>query len=195
MISDSLSFIRRNSFFLLIIIRSLFCIVYYQVQSIKAFETTVLPPTVSLNFGTTQYSGHLVSYEFRQGQNFEQLNGPERLSVGTPLGGFTAEFAKRVKLGLNDTEPINLKNKSELQLLVNDLPANLTPRSLFVTVYEISPIIKPVRVLEIGNSSKGSANIELPKGSYILHGSLTWMPGNDQNLTGYVYYTWNVRIV
>jgi hypothetical protein len=115
--------------------------------------------------------------------------------VGTPLGGFTAEFAKRVKLGLNDTEPINLKNKSELQLLVNDLPANLTPRNLFVTVYEISPIIKPVRVLEIGNSSKGSANIDLPKGSYILLGSLTWTPGNDQNLTGYVYYTWNVRIV
>jgi hypothetical protein len=161
-----------------------------------AFEPLVLPPTVVMKNSGLKVAGHLLAYEFRQGETFSQLNNPnESLSIKIPSTDtiVIGKVPKTITLGLNDTMPISLDNKSRLNFIVQNVPNGLSPKSLYVTAYAINPI-RPIKVLKVDNSSQNFFILNLPRGSYILLASLTWEPSNEEKVTGFAYYSWNVKL-
>lgn len=166
-------------------------------QPILGSDVSVLPPVIILYTSDSQYRGHNVAYEFRQGQNFDQLTSADRLTVMTRSGSLDVDqFADPIKLGINstNTETITLKNKSSLLFQVMNIPSEFSPSSLFLTIYENAPS-RPMKVLVFENSTEGSTILDLPKGKYVLFASMTWLPEPIHDVSGYAVYNWSIKIV
>ena len=134
-----------------------------------------LPPRIVMVYNGTQHPGVLISYKYRHGYTFGQLDIP----------------AKKVT-ALLPTDVVNIKKGSSIQFFAKRNPAILPPSSLSIDAYTSQG--KAVCVLNITKGTSSNVALNLAQGKYILLATATWIPGSE-DVTGYAIFSYMINIV
>jgi hypothetical protein len=130
----------------------------------------VLPPNMYVVYGDKTYQGELSQSKYREGETFGNLDIlPENVSSDLPAGA------------------VEIIKDTCAQFVVVGTPRTLPPDSLDVSAYALNGT--SVGVLNATEDDTSTFRINLPKGSYILLTSATWIPSSaSEYVTGYVIY-------
>jgi hypothetical protein len=134
-----------------------------------------LPPRIVMVYNGTQHLGVLVSYKYRHGYTFGQLDIP----------------AKKVT-ALLPADIVNIKKGSSIQFFAKRNPAILPPSSLSIDAYTSQG--KAVGVLNITKGTSSNVALNLAQGKYILLATATWIP-RSEDVTGYAIFSYMINIV
>ena len=130
----------------------------------------VLPPNMYVIYGDRTYQGELSQSKYREGETFGNLDIlPENISSDLPA------------------EAVEIIKDTCAHFVVVGTPRTLPHDSLDISAYAINGT--SVAVLNATEEDASTFRINLPKGSYILLTSATWIPSSaDEYVTGYVIY-------
>ena len=120
--------------------------------------------------GDRTYQGELSQSKYREGETFGNLDIlPENVSSDLPA------------------EAVEIIKDTCAQFVVVGTPRTLPPDSLDISAYAINGT--SVAVLNATEEDTSTFTINLPKGSYVLLTSATWIPSSaNEYVTGYVIY-------
>ena len=135
-----------------------------------------LPPKIVMVYNGTQHPGWLlISYKYRHGYTFGQLDIP----------------AKNVT-ALLPADVVTIKKGSSIQFFAKRNPAILPPSSLSIDAYTSQG--KAVGVLNITKGTSSNVALNLTQGKYILLATATWIP-RSEDVTGYTIFSYLINIV
>ena len=134
-----------------------------------------LPPKIVMVYSGTQHPGVLISYKYRHGYTFGQLDIP----------------AKNVT-ALLPANVVTIKKGSSIQFFAKRNPAILPPSSLSIDAYTSQG--KAVGVLNITKGTSSNVALNLAQGKYILLATATWIP-RSEDVTGYAIFSYMINIV
>jgi hypothetical protein len=134
-----------------------------------------LPPRIVMTYNGMQHPDVLVSYKYRHGYTFGQLDIP----------------AKKVTTSL-PSDVVNIKKGSSVQFIAKGTPPILSPSSMSIDVYTSQG--EPVNVLNTTKSTSSAVALNLSEGKYILLATATWLPRNE-DVTGYAIFSYMINIV
>lgn len=134
-----------------------------------------LPPRIVMVYNGIQHPGVLVSYKYRHGYTFGQLDIP----------------AEKVR-ALLPSDVVNIKKGSFVQFFAKGDPAILPPSSLSIDAYTSQG--KAAGVLNITKSTTSTFALNLNEGKYILLAVATWLP-RSEDVTGYTIFSYMVNVV
>lgn len=138
--------------------------------TLPSAKEDVLPPNMYVIYGDRSYQGELSQSKYREGETFGNLDIlPENISSDLPA------------------EAVEIIKDTCAQFVVVGTPRTLPPDSLDISAYAINGT--SVAVLNATEEDTSTFRINLPKGSYILLTSATWIPSSaNEYVTGYVIY-------
>jgi hypothetical protein len=134
-----------------------------------------LPPRIVMVYNGTQHPGVLVSYKYRHGYTFGQLDIPAKKATA-----------------LLPSDVVDIKKGSSIQFFAKGNPAILPPSSLSVDAYTSQG--KAVSVLNTTKGTNSNVALNLAQGKYILLATATWIPGSE-DVTGYAIFSYMINIV
>jgi hypothetical protein len=122
-----------------------------------------------------QHPGVLVSYKYRHGYTFGQLDIPaEKITALLP------------------SDVVDIKKGSIVRFFAKGDPAILPPSSLSIDAYTSQG--KAAGILNITKSTSSRFALNLNEGKYILLAVATWLP-RSEDVTGYTIFTYMVNVV
>jgi hypothetical protein len=134
-----------------------------------------LPPRIVMVYNGIQHSGVLVSYKYRHGYTFGQLDIPaEKVTALLP------------------SDIVNIRKGSLVQFFAKGDPQILPSNSLSIDAYNSQG--KAVGVLNTTKASNSTLALNLNEGKYILLAVATWIPGSE-DVTGYAIFSYMVNVV
>jgi hypothetical protein len=138
--------------------------------TIPAPTEDVLPPEIYMIYGGEAYLGELSESKYREGETFSDLDIlPENISSKLPA------------------ETVTTENGTCAQFTVRGTPSTLPPDSLDVSAYFANGT--SFGVLNATEDNSSTVRFNLPRGTYILLTTATWVPSApDEYVTGYVIY-------
>jgi hypothetical protein len=136
----------------------------------------VLPPKIVMNYAGIEYHGDLSEAKYREGINFPELHiQPQNITANLP------------------SNIVHVQKDSCIQFLIRGTPKLLPPSSLAVTAYStISGAA--AKVLNATDYDSSIFRMNLNSGNYILLAAATWLPGSEEDVTGYVIYKFVVSV-
>jgi hypothetical protein len=134
-----------------------------------------LPPRIVMVYNGIPHSGVLVSYKYRHGYTFGQLDIP----------------AIKVT-ALLPSDVVNIKRDSFVQFIAKGNPPILPPSSISIDAYTSQG--KAISVLNITKGTSSGFALNLNEGKYILLATATWLPGSE-DVTGYSIFSYMVNVV
>lgn len=138
-------------------------------------SNSTLPPRIVMVYDGIQHPGVLVSYKYRHGYTFGQLDIPaEKVTALLP------------------SDVVNIKKGSIVRFFAKGYPAILPPSSLSIDAYTSQG--KAVGILNITKSTSSRFALNLNEGKYILLAVATWLP-RSEDVTGYTIFTYMVNVV
>jgi hypothetical protein len=140
------------------------------------FTTNVtLPPRIVMAYSGIQHPGVLVSYKYRHGYTFGQLDIPaEKVTALLP------------------SDVVNIKKGSFVRFFAKGDPAILPPSSLSIDAYTSQG--KAVGVLNVTKSESTTFALNLNEGKYMLLAVATWIP-RSEDVTGYTVFSYMINVV
>ena len=138
--------------------------------TLPSAKEDVLPPNMYVIYGDRTYQGELSQSKYREGETFGNLDIlPENISSDLPA------------------EAVEIIKDTCAQFVVVGTPRTLPPDSLDISAYDINGT--SVAVLNATEQDTSTFRIDLPKGTYVLLTSATWIPSSaNEYVTGYVIY-------
>lgn len=138
--------------------------------TLPSAKEDVLPPNMYMIYGDRPYQGELSQSKYREGETFGNLDIlPENISSDLPA------------------EAVEIIKDTCAQFVVVGTHKTLPPDTLDISAYAINGT--SVAVLNATEEDTSTFKINLPKGSYILLTSATWVPSStNEYVTGYVIY-------
>jgi hypothetical protein len=138
--------------------------------TLPSAKEDVLPPNMYVIYGDRTYQGELSQSKYREGETFGNLDIlPENISSDLPA------------------EAVEIIKDTCAQFVVVGTPRTLPPDSLDISAYAINGT--SVAVLNATEEDTSTFRINLPKGTYVLLTSATWIPSSaNEYVTGYVIY-------
>jgi hypothetical protein len=138
--------------------------------TLPSAKEDVLPPNMYMVYGDRTYQGELSQSKYREGETFGNLDIlPENISSDLPA------------------EAVEIIKDTCAQFVVVGTPRTLPPDTLDISAYAINGT--SVAVLNTAEEDTSTFRINLPRGSYILLTSATWIPSSaNEYVTGYVIY-------
>jgi hypothetical protein len=134
-----------------------------------------LPPRIVMAYDGIQHRGVLVSYKYRHGYTFGQLDIPaEKVTALLP------------------SDIVNIKKGSIVRFFAKGEPAILPSNSLSINAYTSQG--KAVGVLNTTKAASSTFSLNLQEGKYILLAVATWLPGSE-DVTGYAIFSYMVNVV
>jgi hypothetical protein len=134
-----------------------------------------LPPRIVMVYEGIQHRGVLVSYKYRHGYTFGQLDIPaEKVTALLP------------------SDVVNIKKGSIVRFFAKGDPAILPSNSLSISAYTNQG--KAVGVLNTTKAASSTFPLNLQEGKYILLSVATWLPGSE-DVTGYAMFSYMVNVV
>jgi hypothetical protein len=134
-----------------------------------------LPPRIVMVYDGIQHRGVLVSYKYRHGYTFGQLDIPaEKVTALLP------------------SDMVNIKKGSIVRFFAKREPAILPSNSLSINAYTVQG--KAVGVLNTTKAASSTFSLNLQEGKYILLAVATWLPGSE-DVTGYAIFSYMVNVV
>jgi hypothetical protein len=134
-----------------------------------------LPPRILMVYNGIQHPGVLVSYKYRHGYTFGQLDIPaEKVTALLP------------------SDVVNIKKGSFVRFFAKGDPTILPPSSLSIDAYTSQG--KAVSVLNATKSESTTFALNLNEGKYILLAVATWIP-RSEDVTGYTVFTYMINVV
>ena len=134
-----------------------------------------LPPRIVMVYDGIQHRGVLVSYKYRHGYTFGQLDIPaEKVTALLP------------------SDVVNIKKGSIVRFFAKGEPAILPSNSLSINAYTSQG--KAVGVLNTTKAASSTFSLNLQEGKYILLAVATWLPGSE-DVTGYAIFSYMVNVV
>ena len=134
-----------------------------------------LPPRIVMVYDGIQHRGVLVSYKYRHGYTFGQLDIPaEKVTALLP------------------SDVVNIKKGSIVRFFAKREPAILPSNSLSINAYTSQG--KAVGVLNTTKAASSTFSLNLQEGKYILLAVATWLPGSE-DVTGYAIFSYMVNVV
>jgi hypothetical protein len=134
-----------------------------------------LPPRIVMVYNGIQHPGVLVSYKYRHGYTFGQLDMPaEKITALLP------------------SDVVNIKKGSSVRFFAKGDPAVLPPSSLSIDAYTSRG--KAAGVLNVTKSESTTFALNLNEGKYILLAVATWLP-RSEDVTGYTIFSYMVNVV
>ena len=134
-----------------------------------------LPPRIVMVYDGIQHRGVLVSYKYRHGYTFGQLDIPaEKVTALLP------------------SDVVNIKKGSIVRFFAKGEPAILPSSSLSINAYTSQG--KAVGVLNTTKAASSTFPLNLQGGKYILLAVATWLPGSE-DVTGYAIFSYMVNVV
>ena len=138
-------------------------------------SNTTLPPRIVMVYDGIQHRGVLVSYKYRHGYTFGQLDIPaEKVTALLP------------------SDVVNIKKGSIVRFFAKGDPAILPSNSLSISAYTNQG--KAVGVLNTTKAASSTFSLNLQEGKYILLAVATWLPGSE-DVTGYAIFSYMVNVV
>jgi hypothetical protein len=138
-------------------------------------SNSTLPPKIVMVYDGIQHPGVLVSYKYRHGYTFGQLDIPaEKVTALLP------------------SDVVNIKKGSIVQFFAKGDPAILPPSSLSIDAYTSQG--KAVGVLNTTKAASSTFSLNLQEGKYDLLAVATWLP-RSEDVTGYTIFTYMVNVV
>jgi hypothetical protein len=138
-------------------------------------SNSTLPPRIVMVYDGIQHPGVLVSYKYRHGYTFGQLDIPaEKVTALLP------------------SDVVNIKKGSIVRFFAKGDPAILPPSSLSIDAYTSQG--KAAGILNITKSTSSRFAINLNEGKYILLAVATWLP-RSEDVTGYTIFSYMVNVV
>jgi hypothetical protein len=138
-------------------------------------SNSTLPPRIVMVYDGIQHPGVLVSYKYRHGYTFGQLDIPaEKITALLP------------------SDVVDIKKGSIVRFFAKGDPAILPPSSLSIDAYTSQG--KAAGILNITKSTSSRFAINLNEGKYILLAVATWLP-RSEDVTGYTIFTYMVNVV
>jgi hypothetical protein len=138
-------------------------------------SNTTLPPRIVMVYNGIQHPGVLVSYKYRHGYTFGQLDIPaEKVTALLP------------------SDVVNIKKGSIVRFFTKGEPAILPSNSLSINAYTSQG--KAVGVLNTTKAASSTFSLNLQEGKYILLAVATWLPGSE-DVTGYAIFSYMVNVV
>ena len=134
-----------------------------------------LPPRIVMVYNGTQHLGVLVSYKYRHGYTFGQLD--------IPLKKVTE---------LLPSDVITIKKGSFVQFFAKGNPSILPANSMSIDAYASQG--KALSVLNTTKATNSTFALNLNEGRYILLATATWIPGSE-DVTGYAIFSYMVDVV
>lgn len=138
--------------------------------TLPSAKEDVLPPNMYMIYGDRTYQGELSQSKYREGETFGDLDIlPENISSDLPA------------------EAVEIIKDTCAQFVVVGTPRTLPPDSLDISAYAINGT--SVAVLNATEEDTSTFRINMPKGTYVLLTSATWIPSSaSEYVTGYVIY-------
>ena len=133
-----------------------------------------LPPRIVMVYDGIQHSGVLVSYKYRHGYTFGQLDIP----------------AQKVT-ALLPSDVVSIRKDSLVQFFAKGNPLILPPSSLSIDAYNSQG--KAVGVLNTTKATGSTFALNLNEGKYILLAVATWLP-RSEDVTGYAIFSYMVNV-
>ena len=139
-------------------------------------KVNVLPPKIVMNYAGLEYHGDLSEAKYRAGINFPELHiRPQNITANVP------------------SNIVHVQKDSCIQFLIRGTPKLLPPSSLAVTAYS-AVSGAAAKVLNATDYDSSIFRMNLNSGNYILLAAATWLPGSEEDVTGYVIYKFVVSV-
>ena len=144
--------------------------------TLPSSKEDVLPPNMYVIYGDRIYQGELSQSKYREGETFGNLDIlPENISSDLPA------------------EAVEIIKDTCARFVVVGTPRTLPPDSLDISAYAINGT--SVAVLNATEEDTSTFRINLPKGTYVLLTSATWIPSSaNEYVTGYVIYKFLAKV-
>jgi hypothetical protein len=142
----------------------------------EVFRFSALPPLITMNYTGKVFCGTLSDYKYRVGMTFNQLQIPN----------------KKVTTNL-PSELIKIQKGDNVKFIINGIPKLLPPTNLAVGAYSANNGTA-IKLLNSTNSDSTEVKMDLPKGTYILLATATWLP-RAEDITGYTIYKFLVTLI
>lgn len=167
-------------------------------QNLNMIVSQILPPNITLFYNNSEYFGKVISYKFREGYTFAELQEELRtFNLGNVLFSLnTPAFDNLSNSITNNT--ITIKNDSELKFIILEYPERLQPSSLSINSYKVNEdenTLQNPRVLQIvNNANELNFKVNLTSGRYVLIATATWIPESLDHVGGYIMHGFNINI-
>jgi hypothetical protein len=104
------------------------------------------------------------------------------------------EINGNITAALPDAQPaVKVKDNTSVKFKVKYInQTDASPDTLSVNVYSIDGV--PIKVLDVSRTDKSTFIIDLDKGQYVLVSTATWLPENNQVISGYISYSYRIML-
>lgn len=151
----------------------------FDLKQSNPFEPREQPPKIVMVYNGKEYSGGLVGYSWEKTEVLDEI--PE---INGNITAALPDVPQVVKV--EDNTSVKFKVK-----YINQTDAS--PDTLSVNVYSNDGV--PIKVLDVSKNDKSTFMIDLDKGQYVLVSTATWLPENNQVISGYVSYSYRINVI
>jgi hypothetical protein len=150
----------------------------FDLKQSNPFEPREQPPKILMVYNGKEYSGGLVGYSWEKTEVLDEI----------------PEINGNITAALPDAQPaVKVKDNTSVKFKVKYInQTDASPDTLSVNVYSIDGV--PIKVLDVSRTDKSTFIIDLDKGQYVLVSTATWLPENNQVISGYISYSYRIML-
>lgn len=151
----------------------------FNLKQSNPFEPREQPPKIVMVYNGKEYSGGLVGYSWEKTEVLDEI--PEI------NGNITAALP-------DPPQVVKVENNTSVKFKVEYInQTDALPDTLSVNVYSNDGV--PIKVLDVSGSDKSTFTIDLDEGQYVFVSTATWLPENNQVISGYVSYSYRINVM
>ena len=151
----------------------------FNLKQSNPFEPREQPPKIVMVYHGKEYSGGLVGYSWEKTEVLNEI----------------PEINANITAALPDApQVVKVENNTSVKFKVEYInQTDALPDTLSVNVYSNDGV--PIKVLDVSKNDKSTFMIDLDKGQYVLVSTATWLPENNQVISGYVSYSYRINVM